>query len=86
MDKKGKLLRRMEELERKIFDESVSTLLNKNSVLVLAENRIASRVDAVESKSLLNRRTGKEGHVVSFVACSFTSLLYGFRLRMKGET
>ena len=47
---------------------------------------IASREDNVESKVLSNRKTGKEEHVANCVTCSFTCVLYGFILRVKGVT
>ena len=46
---------------------------------------ISTRADHIESKSLSNRKTGKEAHVLDFVACSFINVMYGTRLRVRGE-
>jgi len=60
----------MEDLERDIFERSVSTLLNEeNGVLVLDNELIASKVEDVENKSLSNRKTGKESSVADCVSC-----------------
>ena len=76
----------MEDLEKEMFERSVSTLLNKeNSLLVVDDELTASRAEDVENKYLSNRKTGKERPVADYVACSFTSVVYGTILRVKGE-
>ena len=70
-----------------MFKRSVETLLNlRNGLLVIDDEFISSRARDVETKVLSNRKTGKKGPVSDCVACSFTSIMYGLRLRVKGET
>ena len=38
----------------------------------------------VETKTLSDRKAGKEGPVTDCVSCSLTNILYGSRLRVKG--
>lgn len=52
----------------------------------MGDGLISSRADNAENKSLSNRKTGKEGHVVDYVACSFTSVVYILRSRVTVET
>ena len=54
--------------------------------MVVDDELISSRASDVETKTISNRKTGKEGPVADCIACSFTSVLYGLRLRVKGET
>ena len=76
--KRGKLLRRMEELELAMFHRLITILLNKqNGLLLVDDELIASRAEDVESKSLSNRKSGKERPVADCVACSFTSVMHG---------
>ena len=75
------LLRNMSVLEIKVFERSISTLLNQESgVLVVDDELISSRASDVELKLLSDRKSGKEGPVVDCVSCSLTNVLYGLRL------
>lgn len=70
-----------------MFDWLISNLLHKqNGVLVVDDKLIVSRAGYVESKSLSNRKTGKEGYVADCVAYFFTIVMYGLRLRVKCGT
>ena len=85
--KQGDLLRHLNPMERIIFQNSVTTLFNKkNGVLTYDDEMIGSRANDVESKSLSNRKSAKEGPVADCVSCALTSVLFGMRLRVKGET
>ena len=64
----------------------MKTTEQKNGILVINDELIFSRVDNVESNTVLNRKSGKEGPVSDFIMCSFTNNLFGSRLRVKGET
>ena len=76
--KRGVLLRELQPLEKEVFSKSVETLLNRsNGHLVIDDELIGSRSKDVESKTLSNRKAGKEGPSADCVACSFTSVLYG---------
>ena len=83
----GALLRNLAPLEQELFVRSVETLLNrKDCNLVIDDELIGSRAKDVESKSLSHRKAGKEGPTSDAIACSFTSVLFGVRLRVRGET
>ena len=59
------LLRNMNGLERSFFERSVTHLLNKrNGVLVIDDELISSRASDVETKTISNRKSGKEGPVL----------------------
>jgi hypothetical protein len=76
----------MNGLERLVFEQSATHLLNKhNGVLVIDDELISSRASDVEAKTISNRKAGKEGPVADCVSCSVTNMLYGVRLRVKGE-
>ena len=77
----------MKDLEKEMFSRSIDTLLHKdNGVLVIDDELISSRANDVETKTVSQRKTGKEGPVVDCVSCYFTSVLFGLRLRVKGES
>jgi hypothetical protein len=80
-------LRKMEILEEKMFQPSVDILMNKKSgELVLDDELIGSRSNDVECKTLIHRKSGKEGPVVDAIADSHVGCLLGMRLRVKGES
>ena len=84
--KRGVMLRKLAPLEKEVFVKSIDTLLNQgNAHLVIDDELIGSRAKDVESKSVLNRKAGKEGPTADCIACSFTSIMYGVRLRVRGE-
>ena len=68
--KRGKMLSQLEAIEKMILrSQYVTTLLNKcGSVLVIDDKLISSRADDVETKTISNRKTGKEGPVSDCVA------------------
>ncbi len=81
------LLRRMNSLETEAFENSIQLLLNKtNGVPVVDDELIPSRAGDVERKAVTNRKAGKEGPVADCIACSQTSVIFGMRLRVQGET
>ena len=85
--KRGNMLRKLEPLEKEMFSRSVKTLLNRdNGSLVIDDELISSRAGDVEQKTVSERKSGKEGPVSNCIACSFTSVLFGLRLRVKGES
>ena len=47
---------------------------------------IGCRASDVEKKTLCGRKRGKDGPVADSAACSATSVLYGMRIRARGET
>jgi hypothetical protein len=80
-------LRKMEILEEKMFQPSVDILMNKKSgELVLDDELIGSRSNDVECKTLIHRKSGKEGPVVDAIADSHVGCLLGMQLRVKGES
>ena len=84
--KHGVHLRNLAPLEKEIFVRSVETLLNnKNGNIVIDDELIGSRAKDVETKSVSHRKAGKEGPTCDAIACSFTSVLFGARLRVRGE-
>ena len=84
---RGVLLKEFCPLEKIVFERSIKTLLNcSNGSLVIDDELISSRAKDVESKTVSNRKAGKEGPVSDCLACSLTSVLYGMRLRVKGVT
>ena len=54
--------------------------------MVIDDELVASRANDVVYKTLQYRKKGKEGQTADCVSCSFTSLMYGMRLRKVGET
>ena len=81
------LLRRMNALEKEAFKNTIQLLLNKkNGVLVVDDELIPSRASDVERKAVTNRKAGKEGPVADCIACSQTSVIFGMRLRVQGDT
>ena len=82
--KHGRILRRLETLEKYIFKRSVETLLlsKKADVIVIYDKLILSRADDVESKKMSNRKSGKEGPISDCIAYSFTNDLFRLRLRV----
>ncbi len=81
------LLCRMVVLERRIFQNSVTALLNKkNGFLVVDDELVPSRAGDVELKTVSNRKSGKEGPIADCIACSQTSVVFGMKLRTKGIT
>jgi hypothetical protein len=81
------LLRNMNALEVSVFERSVTHLLNKNNgMLVIDDELTSSRASDVETKTISNRKAGKEGLVADCVSCSVTNTLHGARLRVKGES
>ena len=84
--KRGVMLRQLAPLEKEVFVKSIGTLLNQgNAHLVIDDELIGSRAKDVENKSVSNRKAGKEGPTADCIACSFTSIMYGVRLRVRGE-
>ena len=84
--RRGVLLRQLAPLEKDMFAKSVETLMNRSDAhLVIDDELIGSWLKDVESKSLSNRKAGKEGPTADCIACSFTSVLFGVRLRVRGE-
>ena len=84
--RRGVMLRELAPLEKEMFAKSIDTLMPKcNAHLVIDDELIGSRAKDVKSKTVSNRKAGKEGPVADCVACSFTSVLYGVRLRIRGE-
>ena len=76
--KRGVMLRKLAPLEKEIFVKSIDTLMNQaNAHLVIDDELIGSRAKDVESKSVSNRKAGKEGPTADCIACSFTSVMYG---------
>ena len=85
--KRGNMLRNLEPLEKDFFSRSVMILLNRdNGSLLIDDELISSRASDVEQRTVSERKSGKEGPVSNCIACSFTSVLFGFRLRVKGES
>ena len=58
----------------------------KNGILTYDDELVGSRANDVEQKGLSDRKAAKEGPVANCVSCSLTSILFGMRLRVKGET
>ena len=84
--RRGVLLRNLAPLEKDFFERSVETLLcRKNGNIVIDDELIGSRAKDVETKALSHRKAGKEGPATDAIACSFTSVLFGMRLRIRGE-
>ena len=80
-------MKELRPLEKFFFERSIKTLLNRsNGSLVIDDELISSRAKDVESKTVSNRKAGKEGPVSDCLACSLTSVLYGMRLCVKGVT
>ena len=80
---RGVMLRELEPLEKVIFTQSIDTLMHRcNAHLVTDDELIGSRAKDAKRKTVSNRKAGKEGPVADCVACSFTSVLYGVRLRI----
>ena len=66
-----------------MFEISVSTLLNgKSGVLVIDDELVSFCADDVKFKTLSNIKSGKEGPVADFLACSFTSVRYVLCIRV----
>lgn len=85
--KRGSMLRNLEPLEKEMFSRSVKTLLNcDNGSLVIDDELKSSRAGDVEQRTVLERKSGKAGPVSDCIAFSFTSVLFGLRLRVKGES
>ena len=83
----GNKLCNLDVLERAMFKNSVSSLLNmKNGSVTVDDELISSRASDVETKTLSNHRTGGEGPVVDAISCAQSSVMYGMRLRVKGES
>ena len=51
----------------------------------LDDELVGSRAQDVEFKTLSQRKAGKEGPVSDCIACSFTHVMYGMRLCIRGE-
>ena len=84
--RRGVMLRELEPLEEMISTKSIDTLMHRcNAHLVIDDELIGLRPKNVETKTVSNRKAGKEGSVADCVACSFTNVLYGVRLRVRGE-
>ena len=85
--KRGNMLHRLEPLEKEMFTRNIGTLLNRsNGSLVIDDELLSSRAGDVEQKTVSERKSGKEGPVSDCIACSFTSVLFGLRIRLKGES
>ena len=55
------LLRRLNNLEKSVFDKSISTLLNRKSgVLVVDDKLISSGASDVKTKAISSRKIGKK--------------------------
>lgn len=62
-------------------------LLNKrNGVVVVDDELVASRAKDVEVKTVSPRKSGKDGPVSDCLSDSSTGVLFGLRLRVKGES
>lgn len=86
--KQSNLLRKMEDIEKLLFSQSNKILLSRRMsgvVFVLDDELVASRANDVELKTLSNRKSGKEGPVADCLSCSLTNVMFGMRLRVKGE-
>ena len=78
--------RSFSEFERIFFERSVDTFLNKsNGKLVVDDELISSKSVDVELKCVSERKQGKEGPVSDCISCSLTSIMFGMRLRLKGD-
>ena len=85
--KREKVLRRLEDVEKMILKQPISTLINtKSCVSVIDDKLIVSRENDVETKKVSNHKSRKEGLFNDCVACSFTSFPLGFCLKVKGES
>jgi hypothetical protein len=81
------LLRRLEGLEKMMFKPSLEILLNRKSgELVLDDELLGYRAKDVETKTLSDRKAGKEGPVFDAIACLHTGMLFGTRLRVSGTS
>ena len=82
--KQGNMLHHLELLQEAMFHNS-SILFNKQQgFLTYDDELIASRADDVESKTLSDRKAGKEGPVVDCVTNAQTSVMHAMKLRLKG--
>ena len=80
------LLANLHDLEEIMFQKSSDMLLHRgNGLVVLDDELVSSRANDVESKTLSNRKAGKEGPVSDCIACSLTSMMYGMRLQTKAD-
>lgn len=72
---------------KRIFPErSVDIFLNKsNGKLVVDDKLIACKPVDVELKCVSQRKLDKEGPVSDCISCSLTSIMFGMRLRLKGD-
>ena len=83
----GNVLRNLWELEKLMFQNSILVLFNKKNGLLTYNNKlVSSKADNVESNAVTDRKSGNEGLVADCVSCSQCSILFGMRLRVKGET
>ena len=79
--------KKFREIEHDLFAASVEILLyKKNGTIVIDDELIGCRASDVEKKTLSKRKRGKDGPVADCVACSATGVLYGMRIRARGET
>ena len=70
-----------------MFQKSVDMSFNKkNGILTYDDDLVGSCANYVEKKGLSNQKAAKEGLVAICVSCSLTSIFFGMRLRLKGET
>ena len=70
-----------------MFTRSIGILLNRSKgSLVIDDELISSRAGDVEQKTVSERKLEKEGPISDCIAWSFTSVLFGLRLRVKGES
>lgn len=84
--RRGRFLRKINDLEVAIFKPSVEMLLNlKDGSIVVDDELIGSRAGDVELKTLSARKAGKDGPVADCVGCGMTAMVLGMRLRVKGE-
>ena len=73
-------------LEKLMFQNSIVTLFNWNNCLLTYNNElISSRAGDVESKTVSDRKSCKEGPVADCISDSQTSVMFGMKLRGKGD-
>jgi len=84
--RRKKLLRRLEPLEKKLYDKSVSIMMNRtNGVHVIDDEMFESRAKDVENKHVSSRKSAKEGPKADCLSDTSVATLFGMRLQCAGE-